>query len=42
LGGLITNWTAIFLVVGVVRARLRKKMYARRAAESAGAGNREG
>ena len=42
LGALITNWTAIFLVVGVVRARLRKKMYARRAAEAAGAGSREG
>jgi hypothetical protein len=42
LAALVTNWTAIFLVVGVVRARLTKKMYARRAAEADGAGNREG
>jgi hypothetical protein len=42
LAALVTNWTAIFLVVGVVRASLRKKMYARRTAEAAGARNREG
>jgi len=36
-----TNFIAGFIIVSLVRARLRKKMYAKRAAEAAGAGNGE-
>jgi hypothetical protein len=32
----------ILTILGPVRAHLRKKMYARRTAEAAGAGNRDG
>ena len=42
LGVMATNFISGFSIVGLVRARLKKKMYARRAAETAGAGNKEG